>query len=164
MSSDDDSTSSASDESDGIPDDTMAALLVGDLPKSIDNVQHYFVPTLDDGAASESSSDEVLFGPSRTGAVARSHGPSEAILRELDALQELPRLAPNASARSQKKYALVDYSKSILLTSTQYVKTMEFKQQRKEAALEEAKCRKEGAVVKRNLQEAERQQKEQEKN
>ena len=42
--SDDDSTSSASDDSDGTPDDTIASLLVGDLLEPVDNMQHYFLP------------------------------------------------------------------------------------------------------------------------
>ena len=64
MSSDDDNTSSTSDDSDGTLDDTMAALLAGDLPKTADNVQHYFVPTLDDKVSSKSNGNEVLASPS----------------------------------------------------------------------------------------------------
>ena len=81
----------------------------------------------------------------------------------LDALLELPQLSVAQEKRSQKTQSLVDYLKSILLTSSQYLETMELKVQRKEEATCEAARRKELAAQKQLLRDAEQQRKEEDK-
>ena len=62
--------------------------------------------------------------------------------------------------RAWKREALVDYSKSILLTNSQHIETMELKQQCKQAAVEEAQRQKQAAAQKRTAEEVERLRKE----
>ena len=99
VSSDDDSSSCASDVCNGTPDDTMAALLASDLPKCIDGVQHYFVPSLDNGDVFESSGDDALADPSGTDIVALGRTLAQTMPPELDALLELLQLPLSTSAR-----------------------------------------------------------------
>ena len=128
--------------------------IVSDLPQPSEGIQHFFLPSVDDGDGLDCNGDNTLDDQSGTSAAVPDPKVLHAVWPELYALHDLSRMPPAASTRPQKKDALVDYSKSILLTSTQYVETMELKQQHKEATLEEAKGRKEAEALKHTLQEA----------
>ena len=92
---------------------------------------------------------------------ARPSGTSQA--EGLNALLELPSLPQTARRTCRSREALVDYSKSILLTSEEYVHTMEVKAKRKEEALVEAARSREEASRRRSAREMEKQRKEQKK-
>ena len=81
----------------------------------------------------------------------------------LNTLLKLPQL-PQASRRtSGRREALINYSKSILLTSEQYVQTMQVKAKRKEEALIEVARWTEQTRLRRAVRELEKERKESEK-
>ena len=82
---------------------------------------------------------------------------AEEVTRFLDLL-----VLPTATRRRRHE-ALVDYSKSILLTSEQYIETMELKAKKKEDALIEAARRREEVCNRRAVQALEKERKKREK-
>ena len=155
-------TSGAS--SDGEDPAALAAVLRGEFPEPAPNVQQYFVGQ--SASASDAFDNDVPKSPPVVSTCAgSSDGSRDHRVRNttLDALLELPDLPLAREKRCPKTQPLVDYSKSILLTSSQYLETMELKAQRKEEATREATRRKDLAAQKRVQCDAERRRKEEEK-
>jgi hypothetical protein len=76
---------------------------------------------------------------------------------------QLPQVAVQGRQRRTREEPLVDYSKSIMLTSEQYLQSMELKAERKEKARREAEVRKLEAEKRKESRAAEKLQKEAEK-
>ena len=150
-------------------DSALDALLQGRLPDPDPTRQHFVMrdPENDCRAQSTGSSSSESKGDDRgtssspgtgtvevrSSAAQPSTGSSAA---GLNALLELPSLPRTSRRTCRSREALVDYSKSILLTSEEYVHTMEVKAKRKEEALVEAARRREEASRRRSAREMEK--------
>ena len=161
---------------DNSADSALDALLVGRLPDP-DPTHHHFVlrdlqnnecPPRSTGSSSSDSESEGgrSWSPSAGSGQVRSSAArpsSTSQVEGLNALLELPSLPQTGRRTYRSREALVDYSKSILLTSEEYVHTMEVKAKRKQEALVEAARRREEASWRRSARDMEKQRKEQEK-
>ena len=88
---------------------------------------------------------------------------SPPIARGIERFLQLPEIPVQPRRRRSQEEPLVDYSKSILVTSEEYMNAMELKAERKEQARKEAERRKLEGERKREARVIEKQRKEEEK-
>ena len=139
-------------------DEALAALLDGQVPQPDPKHQHYVLQSgkfceglerrsVSTSSTSGSESDGRQSPLTRTTDVADETGAAwgRNICRSVKGLNVLLELSALQTAwrRCRRYEALVDYSKSILLRSEQYIETMELKAKKKEDALVEAAHRQE---------------------
>ena len=145
----------------------LAAIMRSEDLQPTPYVQQYFVGHCSQPSSTSEGSESK--GPDSPPSAQRCASTSDAsynrpvLSSNLDVLLKLPELLLGQPRRSQKMQPLVDYSKSILLTSSHYIETMELKAQQKEEATHEAACRKEVATQKRLLHDVEQRRKEEDK-
>ena len=159
------------------PDEALVALLQGLVPKRHYGHQHFVIRQAEVSTAlgrrspspSSGFSNEAD-GPQspRTGAgdfdvdsATPPRGTTSPGAYDVSSLLDLPVL-PTAP-RCRHREALVDYSKSILLTSEQYIETMELKAKKREEALVEAARRREETSNRRAARVLEKERKDKEK-
>lgn len=124
-------------------DPGMEELLGERIPSSQPAGERFYVPSDPDDSDREENGGRA------------DHEPvNNAPLPALPNLFELPRVIRPARRQRHRNEPLIDYSSSILMTSDEYIETMEAKAARKEAVLQEKEERKQ--VVERRKLEKER--------
>jgi hypothetical protein len=108
----------------------------------------------------QSNSRRMASG-SNNGSETQTHG--NALQPSIHSFMQLPQVVVQRRPRRTREEPLVDYRKSIMLTSEQYLQNMELKAERKEKAKREAKARKLEAEKRKDTRAAEKLQKEAEK-
>jgi hypothetical protein len=90
----------------------------------------------------------------------RNFDPSSGVQHSIHRFLQLPEVVVERRRRKTREEPLIDYSKSIILTSNDYLQSIEMKAERKEKARKEAELKKLEADKRKDARAAERRQKE----
>ena len=158
-------TDSEEEPQDSSDEDHILEEIAGDrIPSSQPSRQHFYVGSNDvlGGAASDSDQDrdgDIMHPVARS---ASEQGENTAPT-PIENFLQLPQVLVNPRRRRTREEPLIDYSKSIMMTSNEYLHSMELKAQRKEDARLESERRKVESEEKKKTREADRRKKEAEK-